>query len=175
MKRSDNGAKFDTARIHLLITLAVLIFIFVHSAMSSETSGGESGFFAGILSLITGLRFQTAHFIVRKAAHFSEFAVLGICLNANFIDLTTQNEPTETTEPNRSPAKQMLWKHHLLATWIAGTLYAGTDEFHQFFVEGRSCEFRDVCIDAAGVAFGILITVIVRAIKAGGSIGRRER
>lgn len=168
MKRSYEGAKFDTAKIHVMITLAVMLFIFLHSAMSGEVSGGESFYFARIFASITGLSFQTAHFIVRKAAHFTEFTVLGICLAVNFNDFKSQNELTRT---ERTPAKQVVMKHPQLAAWIAGTLYAGTDEFHQLFVEGRSCEFRDACIDAAGVACGIaIVAIIIRKIKTGNSV-----
>ena len=167
MKQSHEGAKFDTTKIHVMITLAVMLFIFLHSAMSGEVSGGESSYFAKILASITGLSFRTAHFIVRKAAHFTEFTVLGICLAANFNDLKSQNELTRT---ERTPAKQVLLKHPQLVAWVAGTLYAGTDEFHQLFVDGRSCEFRDACIDAAGVACGIAIAAIIRKIKTGNSV-----
>ena len=36
-------------------------------------------------------------------------------------------------------------------------IYACTDEFHQLFVMGRSCEIRDVLIDTLGSFVGILI------------------
>ncbi len=156
------GAKLDTAKIHIIITLAVMVFIFIHSAMSGDVSGSESRFFAEILSSITGISFQVAHFIVRKAAHFTEFAILGICLTVNFNDYKSKNELIKT---DKTPAKNVLIRHPRLASWIAGTLYACTDEFHQLFVEGRSCEFRDVCIDSAGVILGIAIAVIVKALK----------
>ena len=162
MKRLYLGTKTDTERIHIMITLAVMFFIFVHSAMPGEISGDESGYFARILASITGLSFQTAQFIVRKAAHFTEFTVLGVCLAANFNDLASRDE---LTEADRNTAKKVLMKHPKLAAWIAGTLYAGTDEFHQLFVEGRNCTLRDVCIDSAGVAFGIAVTAAVKAIK----------
>jgi len=32
--------------------------------------------------------------------------------------------------------------------------YAVSDELHQWFVEGRSCELRDVGIDTMGVILG---------------------
>ncbi|MBQ1935757.1 MAG: VanZ family protein, partial [Clostridia bacterium] len=35
--------------------------------------------------------------------------------------------------------------------------YAVTDEIHQHFVEGRSCELRDVLIDAAGALLFLLL------------------
>ena len=162
MKKSNEVAKSDTAKIHIIITLVVMAFIFVHSAMSGDASSSESRFFAEILSSITGISFQVAHFIVRKAAHFTEFAILGICLNVNFNDYKSQNELIKT---GKTPAKNALMRHSRFASWIMGTLYACTDEFHQLFVEGRSCEFRDVCIDSAGVILGIAIVTIVNTIK----------
>ena len=40
---------------------------------------------------------------------------------------------------------------------MIGVLYAVTDEVHQYFVPGRSCELRDALIDACGVAAGVAI------------------
>ena len=165
MKQVQDGAKSDKVKIHIIITLAVMVFIFLHSAMNGDISGGESSYFARIFASITGLSFQTAHIIVRKVAHFTEFTVLGVCLAVNFNDYKSQNELIKV---EKAPAKKVLLRHPLLAAWIAGTLYAGTDEFHQLFVEGRSCELRDACIDSAGVAFGIVIFAIDRFIRSYG-------
>ena len=38
----------------------------------------------------------------------------------------------------------------------AAALYAVTDEVHQYFVPGRSCELRDVLVDTSGALTGIL-------------------
>ena len=44
-----------------------------------------------------------------------------------------------------------------MISFILGVIYAITDEVHQYFVPGRSCEFKDVCIDGSGVLFGIVL------------------
>jgi len=44
-------------------------------------------------------------------------------------------------------------------------LYAITDEFHQYFVPGRSAEIRDVLIDSSGAFIGILLTIGIIQIK----------
>ncbi len=140
----------------------VMAFIFLHSSMTGDQSGNESIFFAKILASITGLSFQSANFIVRKAAHFTEFLILGACLAVNCRDL--KSEPAlMRTEQNS--IRRFLETHPQICSWILGTLYAGTDEFHQLFVKGRSCEFRDVCIDSAGVAAGVLIAAIVNTAR----------
>ena len=45
-------------------------------------------------------------------------------------------------------------------------MYAASDELHQKFVDGRSAEIRDVCIDTCGVILGILLVILaVKIIK----------
>ena len=79
MKQSSKVAKLDTVN-HIIISVMAMVYIFAHSAMPGDVSISESRFFAEILSLITDISFQVELLIVRKAAHFTEFAVLGICL-----------------------------------------------------------------------------------------------
>ena len=45
--------------------------------------------------------------------------------------------------------------------WVVGTLYAASDEIHQLFVPGRSGQLRDVLLDSAGVAAGILLAWMI--------------
>jgi len=58
-----------------------------------------------------------------------------------------------------------------LIAWAVGAAYAVTDEFHQLFVAGRSCEARDMCIDAAGVLCGVMVVWLWR--KSRGKAGAR--
>jgi VanZ family protein len=85
--------------------------------------------FSSIPGLSTGL--GTWDTVLRKGAHMTEYAVLGVLLYRAFA--------------REAPA---------LATGIA---YAATDEFHQHFVRGRSASPVDVAIDAVGVALGMLV------------------
>ena len=72
---------------------------------------------------------------VRKTAHASEYALLGMLL---FGAMTGTR------------------KIRMGYAWLAASCYAAIDEFHQLFVPGRSCQFTDVCIDSGGAALGIL-------------------
>ena len=58
--------------------------------------------------------------VVRKAAHFTEYAVLGVLLALMY------------------RAYGHKGKRLFLLSAGTGSLYAATDEFHQLFVEGRS-------------------------------------
>ena len=118
-----------------------MVFIFVQSAMPGKVSGAESNIIVQFIAGITGWNEHILSVIVRKAAHFTEFLLLGICLSINMYDLAA----------NHAVPKP------LLKAWIIGTIYAVTDELHQSFVPGRACSFKDVAIDSAGVACGVLI------------------
>ena len=58
----------------------------------------------------------------------------------------------------KSDKKAKVWTDRkiLLAAWSMAVCYAATDEFHQWFVPGRSCEVRDVCVDGTGALIGCL-------------------
>ncbi len=83
--------------------------------------------------------------IVRKTAHFCLYFVLGIFALCTAISFRN---------------KKGVWLWALLIC----VLYAVSDEVHQNFVKGRSCEFFDVCIDTAGALFSITLVTLGRKI-----------
>lgn len=84
---------------------------------------------------------QTVQAVVRKTAHFSEYTLLGclICWLMMSYDL----------------ARTVRW------AWLAGTLYACTDELHQLLGGERSAQLYDVAIDSAGALTGAGIAVLI--------------
>ena len=86
-------------------------------------------------------------FVVRKGAHFSAYALLGLLIAMLL------------KEYNILKAKQFI-----LSVGIT-FLYACSDEIHQIFVKGRSGEVRDVIIDTCGAIFGVLILKLIIRIK----------
>ncbi|HKB19736.1 MAG TPA: VanZ family protein [Gaiellaceae bacterium] len=83
--------------------------------------------FSSIPSLGTGL--GTWDTILRKGAHMTEYAILGLLLA-------------------RAIGRE-------LPAFAIGILYAITDEVHQHFVRGRHASPVDVLIDTVGLAIGI--------------------
>jgi VanZ family protein len=83
---------------------------------------------SSVPSLDSGLSWDTP---LRKAAHLSEYAILGALL------LRALRRP--------APA------------WLVGVAYAVTDEFHQHFVSGRNGNPVDVAIDAVGLLIGVVV------------------
>lgn len=84
--------------------------------------------------------------IIRKLAHFSEFALLGVLIYA--ATLATRNSISFKLIPFAS------------ATAVA-VLYAASDEIHQYFVPGRMCLFKDFVIDACGAITGTVCLAIL--------------
>ena len=144
---------FATRTIHLILTIAVMLFIFVHSAMPGHVSGAESDFFVRFISGLTGVEEESLSFIVRKAAHFTEFMLLGICLALNVTDVL------------RIKGKSISLPSAWLIPWLMGTAYAVTDEIHQFFVPERACAVTDMLIDSAGVAAGACILILINKAR----------
>ena len=114
-----------------------LAVIFLHSLMSAERSAAESG---SLLAWLRGLFPALTEHALRKLAHFSEFAVLGLLL--------AQCLRARITRP-----------------LLAGVLCALADETVQLFVSGRSGEVRDVWIDFSGVAAAVAASFLVRFLR----------
>ena len=82
-------------------------------------------------------------FIVRKAAHFTIYLILGLLVSI----VLTQ--------------KCLNLKQIIIYSVLICMAYAVTDEIHQIFVNGRSGEIRDVLVDTCGSTIGILLNIIV--------------
>ena len=132
--------------------IAVAAMIFFFSAQDGEdsmqASGGVVDFLIRLLvpdfdGMAEGDRlaiYGRLQFLVRKAAHFTEFAMLGASLRLLFHALCL-----------RRPS---------LRAWITGTLYACSDELHQMLTGARSAMWQDVCIDSAGVLAAVLLVML---------------
>lgn len=153
-------------KIHFWFSVAIMLVIFLHSAMPSDLSAQESGVIVAFLmermnTLFGGDR-KLITFIVRKSAHFLEYAVLGfsLCLTADDFENIYEERRSADAARSGEPALR-----RTIIPWLIGTAYAVTDEIHQMFVPGRSCELRDVAIDSCGLAAGILLCRIIKKWK----------
>lgn len=156
IKRSERG-------IRAALWLAIALwcgFIFFMSSRTGEQSGGMSGRLSehvahAIHSVLLGgggtaphADFTASiHTVIRKCAHFFEYAVLGALM---YIALSRHLRPA-------MPAR--------ICALALSTAYAASDEFHQLFVPGRGGQMRDVLIDAAGALTGIIIVWLIARIR----------
>ena len=132
-----------------ILTILWLGLIFGHSMMPGEVSSEESGFFVDLIMKLFP-SFENAesvgHF-VRKAAHFTEFMILGGLLSLRVRD-----------EFGRFIGR-------FLTASAIGLFAAFIDETIQLFVEGRAGAVADMWIDLAGVVAGCLIIAGITALK----------
>ena len=169
-----------------IAVVAWCAFIFVMSAFPADESTQMSmGFVYQIVQLLPGyndmdpagqiaLQEQVDH-VVRKLAHFSEYAMLGL-LALNFARCVAKKKRGTTANTANAAAQPLVGSKRLLATtWALATCYAVTDEVHQIFVPGRSCMVTDVCIDSAGVVAGMLVFAAICAIAARRRIAKKKR
>ena len=144
-------------KIYLFLVIAVMVSIFVFSAMRGNQSSAMSG---RITNWIIGIiypdysampaeqrigAFRLMEHIVRKGAHFTEYAVLG-ALVALLINTFS-------------------FRNQYLIALLLSVCYAISDEWHQSFVAGRSPMLQDVMIDTAGAALGIVIIIMLLLIR----------
>ncbi len=145
-KRYVRIAVMKKQKIFLRIVIVLwLMLIWGHSMQPAVVSENESGKVLEFLGKIFPflLSSESGMFIVRKAAHFTEYLILGILLCMDF----------------SSYLYGALKRFSIPA--LVGLFIAFIDETIQLFVEGRSGEIRDMWIDLAGIALGTLITLAI--------------
>lgn len=140
----------------LLLTLMSVIFYFSNqeAVKSSKTSSKTIRFIMKIVmpDYETTPEDELAEIetsvtkLVRKLAHFSIYGGLG------FLSLLTFGR--------YNLSKRKLYT----VSAVFCLLYAVSDEFHQYFVPGRSCEALDILIDFSGAVCGMVFLTLVYII-----------
>lgn len=135
-----------------ILLLALYILIFGFSAQDAETSGSLSQMISQkcveFFNNLSGghwtedfMRNLSEYFEhpLRKLAHFSEYACMGILLYVLWSQWIRRGRRL----------------YLLIILWVFCS--AATDEFHQLFVPGRYGSFADVLLDTCGGAFAMLL------------------
>ena len=119
-------------KIMIVMAFTMMGIIFLFSSCNANISSMQSDMIVKLINNVMPIN----SFFVRKLAHFSLFFILELILFLTF-------------------------KNIYLSFFISSG-YALLDEFHQYFVPGRSCELRDVLIDISGCILAILIIKLWR-------------
>lgn len=129
-------------KISLLLVILWMIFIFVMSSFDATSSSNQSNFIVDIITSIINIKdIGLLSLIIRKLAHFTEYFILGILVINMFNRDNISNK--------------------YLISIILCIIYACTDEIHQFFVPGRSCQVTDVIIDSMGSIMGVYLYKLI--------------
>ncbi len=133
-------------RTHLRILLVVFIlmnlaFIWGNSAVAGDQSSEVSGSLVALLHKLLPFlpENELVQTVLRKLAHFAEFALLGmLCSGLAVLD----------------------WERVPAGLLGVGLAVACIDETIQLYVPGRASSLLDVWIDAAGFAVGLIVILI---------------
>lgn len=147
-----SNSRYKSRKFWLIAALLWMVLIFSFSHQKAEESGEVSGTLsyriAEGINTVFSLDWDEETLLqyakewehpVRKAAHMTEYGILACILLGNCMQYP------------------LLQKRGYIRAGLGAVLYAATDEFHQLFIEGRSGEVKDVCIDSIGAVIGLLL------------------
>lgn len=147
MKQKNNIISCCKANLWALVTILYICFIYKNSLTPAVISSTQSGAVLRMLhSFLGSLGLDSAwltEHMVRKAAHFSEYSLLGLML-------------WNCLKHYKLP--KQIWI--LLHGWL-GTVIPLVDETLQLFTEGRSGQVDDVWLDICGICFGTLCMMVL--------------
>lgn len=130
--------------VSIILVIVWMIFIFVMSSCNDSKSSSQSNYIVNIIVNIFNIsNIPLISLIVRKMAHFSECLILGI-LMVNML---------------------RYYDKKIYLSIIICIIYAISDEVHQLFVSGRSCQIIDIFIDTIGSNVGVIIFNMFRKNK----------
>lgn len=121
----------------LLIIWCILIFSFSAKTADQSTKDSDKIIFSFVKKMDRSL-YDKLSILVRKSAHFFLYFLLGVFSQFAF-----------------STLKKI--KHLYRLSFYFCALYAVSDEVHQFFVPGRSCQLADILLDSVAACCSILL------------------
>ncbi|MGH9873425.1 MAG: VanZ family protein [Pyrinomonadaceae bacterium] len=124
----------------------VFWILFISFASTSGFSAGSTSAILRPMLLwlfpnLSESQLAAAHFLTRKAGHFTEYAVLGFLARRAFI----------------TSSKAFLQRYWFQSGLLVVIIYGLLDEFHQSFVPSRTPSIYDSAIDIAGGLTVLLI------------------
>ena len=139
---STDTAKSRLWRYGPVVIWAILIFIASGDALSANHTSVILVALKWLFPSASSESLNTVHFLVRKAGHLSEYAVLATLAAYAF----------------RRSSHQLLRLHWFWCSLLLAVVYALTDEYHQSFIPSRTSSIYDSLIDSTGAL--IALTVI---------------
>lgn len=135
----------------LIIWMALISFVSTNDFSAVNTSRVVRPLLLWLFPNITEESISLTHFLVRKAAHITEYAILGWLAARAFI----------------GSSRELLRREWFLAALVLVVLHALMDEYHQSFVPTRTGSLYDSGIDVAGGLIGLIGFSYLRRRRAG--------
>ena len=146
-----NQTKRKHGKILYIVIILTLIFIWGNSLLNAEISSYISDFFKDIIlsvfPFVPSGEAEGTGGVVRKLAHITEFAILGVELSLFFQPLKDRNN-----------------KKYINLVFC-GFATAFVDETIQLFIPGRAGLVSDIWIDLCGFATGCIVYSVIYIAK----------
>ncbi|HYO91161.1 MAG TPA: VanZ family protein [Pyrinomonadaceae bacterium] len=133
----------------LLLWMAFIFFASTAQLSASNTSRIIRPLLIWLFPEISEETLAFVHFIVRKLAHLTEYAILGLLAARAFL----------------TSSRQGLRRRWFLFAWLLVIIYALSDELHQRFVPARTGSIYDSLIDIAGGFIALSLLAVWRKVK----------
>jgi VanZ family protein len=135
-------SKHRLSRYGPLIIWATLIFIGSTDLLSASNTGGVlTRPLLWLFPNASDATLRTLHFLLRKAGHFSEYALLAVLAARAF----------------RTSGRELLRSHWFWVSLLLVVAYSLSDEFHQSFVPSRTASIYDSMIDSLGGLVALVV------------------
>ncbi len=123
---------------------AALIFIGSSSALSASHTSVVLRPIIWLFPHVSDATLATIHFLVRKAGHLTEYAILALLAARAF----------------STSSRDLLRNRWFWVSLLIVVAYALSDEFHQSFVPSRTASIYDSMIDSIGGLIALLLLAI---------------
>jgi VanZ family protein len=133
----------------LFVWVAFIFFASTAEFSAANTSRIIGPLLRWLFPSISEERLAFAHFLIRKAAHFTEYAILAWLAARAFY----------------TSSGQTLHRRWLLISLALVVLYALSDEYHQSFVASRTASIYDSLIDMSGGLTALLLYALLHRRK----------
>ena len=124
-----------------LVLWALLIFVGSGNVLSAQRTSVLLPFIKWLFPSASPNTLAWFHFLIRKAGHLTEYAILALLAARAF----------------RNSSHQFLQLHWFTLSLLLAMLYALGDEFHQSFVPSRTASIHDSLIDSVGALIALSI------------------
>lgn len=123
------------------------MFVLSMDAFAAENTGGVLWHVLSGLALpVTEEQYTLLHFLIRKAAHLTEYAILACLLMRAF-------------RAGASVPWHWRWATYV---FVLVALYASLDEYHQTYTQARTGTVADSVLDIMGGLIGLALLWLTR-------------
>jgi len=124
-----------------LVVWALLIFVGSGNVLSAQHTSILLPIIKWLFPSASPNALAWFHFLIRKAGHLTEYAILAALAARAF----------------RNSSHQLLRLHWFKLSLLLAIIYALSDEFHQSFVPSRTASIHDSLIDSVGALIALSI------------------